>query len=443
MMSSDSPDPEWPTSRRKKALNLKSGSDPVFRVCIYLQDSSCVCVDVLEGLKTTTAEVLAAITTQEDIGLPSFASQVFGIWATSPLLELQLKPQSCPLEVFRDWQILLKRFSASPESIRLADEPILELRRSAFLSLKEEEHFSKHSVVNKFLYLEAERNFIRGRLPCSDPDVCTSLGAISAKIHYGGQDIWTNTNESHLEHLLPRQLRQASWSWFNFKSAGKNSPEARLIEKYREIPLTKEDRLVNKYLELSRFYPFYGSAYFHGQIEEPVSGIRAAFRTGDTKVLIAVSGKGLHVLDPEKEELLISLSYDSFSWDIVYAKDLSPDCLSSLYIVFPGPDVYGRRTVRIVQIFTKQVAMIDALLSYWTTLHQDRINRDESDVGTSESVTDSADALSPLTKKLMYRTPSEIPVFSKVDRLCLATFDEDGNLIDKRGSWKLRTGVSD
>jgi hypothetical protein len=49
----------------------------------------------------------------------------------------------------------------------------------------------------------------------------------------------------------------------------KNSPEARLIEQFKAIPSNASPkRLVRKYLEFCWSLPYYGSAFFHGQVQQ-------------------------------------------------------------------------------------------------------------------------------------------------------------------------------
>jgi hypothetical protein len=50
-------------------------------------------------------------------------------------------------------------------------------------------------------------------------------------------------------------------------NGAKNSPESRLIEQFKAIPSNASPkRLVRKYLEFCWSLPYYGSAFFHGQV---------------------------------------------------------------------------------------------------------------------------------------------------------------------------------
>ena len=57
-------------------------------------------------------------------------------------------------------------------------------------------------------------------------------------------------------------------------------------------------RLVRKYLEFCWSLPYYGSAFFRGQIETPAKSLTSLVINQDTEVIIAINGLGLHVIDP-------------------------------------------------------------------------------------------------------------------------------------------------
>ena len=73
-----------------------------------------------------------------------------------------------------------------------------------------------------------------------------------------------------LFRFLPEHATWGSnWSsCVSWRGGGaKNSPEARLIEQFKAIPTNASPkRLVRKYLEFCWSLPYYGSAFFHGQV---------------------------------------------------------------------------------------------------------------------------------------------------------------------------------
>ena len=57
--------------------------------------------------------------------------------------------------------------------------------------------------------------------------------------------------------------------------------------------------LVQKYLEFCQTLPYYGSAFFHGQIETPAKSLTSLMINHDTEVLLAINPSGFYVIDPD------------------------------------------------------------------------------------------------------------------------------------------------
>ena len=81
-----------------------------------------------------------------------------------------------------------------------------------------------------------------------------------------------STKLKNVYRFLPEHATWGSnWSsCVSWRGGGaKNSPEARLIEQFKAIPTNASPkRLVRKYLEFCWSLPYYGSAFFHGQVME-------------------------------------------------------------------------------------------------------------------------------------------------------------------------------
>ena len=109
------------------------------------------------------------------------------------------------------------------------------------------------------------------------------LGGIQARLELGPYIPETHTlsfMKAELYRFLPEHAAWSS-SWTSCLSppwrASKNSPEARLIEQFKAIPSNAgHNRLVRKYLQFCWTLPYYGSAFFHGQI-----GKKYAFKKYD------------------------------------------------------------------------------------------------------------------------------------------------------------------
>ena len=91
------------------------------------------------------------------------------------------------------------------------------------------------------------------------------------------------------------------------------------VPNFQAIPSNASPkRLVRKYLEFCWSLPYYGSAFFHGQIETPARSLTSLIVNHDTEVLIAINASGFYVIDPVNVVILLGLKLEELSWD--YAK---------------------------------------------------------------------------------------------------------------------------
>lgn len=96
----------------------------------------------IEGTAQCPAQVyLAAALGCEELGISNklLAQNIFALWMTSTLLELQLKPQHRPFGVRMTWAKLLNKFSSANALQKRYDEPMIQLRRNVYVSKREEE----------------------------------------------------------------------------------------------------------------------------------------------------------------------------------------------------------------------------------------------------------------------------------------------------------------
>lgn len=96
----------------------------------------------IEGTTQCPAQVvLAAALGCEELGISNklLAQNVFALWMTSSLLEVQLKPHNRPYAVRTSWAKLLNKFSNTNALEKRYDEPMMQLRRNVFISKREEE----------------------------------------------------------------------------------------------------------------------------------------------------------------------------------------------------------------------------------------------------------------------------------------------------------------
>lgn len=145
----------------------------------------------------------------------------------------------------------------------------------------------------------------------------------------------------------------------------------------------------------------------------------------DLPVNIMISREFFCVVDPLKYNSLLTVPIDECSW--MKHNSNSPQCLSSFFIHFVNP-LPDSTNSKLLQIFTKQAVMMDALLTSslqaWSTENND---------SAFEDVTDCDEKSFAMMKTPLYQT--------KCNRLCLATFDENGVCQDATGSLKMVVDV--
>merc|ERR1719266_1662083 len=432
-------------------------------VCIYLMSAVGIKLEVEDGASVTCGELINTLTEEDELNLPRQATEVFSLWMTSPLLEVQLKPHHKPFYIRREWNHFLQRFSSAPLEKKTIDEPILSFQRNVFFHKRDEVKI-RDSKVLEFLYEEAKFNILTGRYPCEISDYIM-LGGIQARLELGPYNPETHTlsfMKAELYRFLPEHAAWSS-SWTSCLSppwrASKNSPEARLIEQFKAIPSNAgHNRLVRKYLQFCWTLPYYGSAFFHGQIETPTRSLTSLVINNDTEVLVAINANGLYVIDPLNVVVLLGLKLEELSWD--YAKpsqENNEDCLPCLFIQFCVIE-NGRRVSKILQIFSRQAVQMDALIATFVdelkqraqAMYHASSSADENismsmglggqdgcggnGMFNDASSTEADDCLVPLTTVSRRGIP-ESCLSNKLNRLTLATFDDEGHCIGHMGSW--------
>ena len=68
-------------------------------VCIYLMSAVGIKLEVEDGASVTSAELINTLTDEDELNLPRQSTEVFSLWMTSPLLEVQLKPHHKPFYI--------------------------------------------------------------------------------------------------------------------------------------------------------------------------------------------------------------------------------------------------------------------------------------------------------------------------------------------------------
>ncbi|PNF28256.1 FERM domain-containing protein 8 [Cryptotermes secundus] len=407
------------------------------KMCVYLMSRVVLHMDLEDGVNITVQELVQSILQEEEVGLPRVAANIFTLWMCSSLLEVQLKPHHKPYEICHKWRTLVSQYSAASESSIERDEPVLSFQRNVFFSRRDEEKIKDQKLLD-LLYEEARYNILEGRYPCEVPHYIM-LGAIQARIELGPYNPQVHTIQYFREHqckFLPAHVTRSTWSWLRI--SGKNSPEVRLLEQFKGISTnTPVRKLVRKYLEFCWSLPYYGGAFFQGQVEQPVRGLTSLITHQDIPVLVAINAQGVYIIDDIQCTLLLGLKYEELSWDFAKpSQEDNPDCLPCLFLQFMVLE-NGTRVSKILQVFSKQAVMMDTLISGFVEEIKQKTTAaytDEPDRPAYDTSTDSDDTQVPLTMVNRRELPQSC-LSNKLSKLTLATFDEDGRCIGQMGSW--------
>nr|XP_045588429.1 FERM domain-containing protein 8-like isoform X2 [Procambarus clarkii] len=426
---------------RKATKGRSSGG---VEVCVFLHSRLAVRLRLEDGAHITAQELQAMVIEEEDVALPKQAMEVFAIWMVSPVLEIQLKPYQRALEVRRQWGELLKRFAQipiKPQDARYAHEPKMVLRRNVFFSKRDEVKIRDAKIL-ELLYEEAQWNMRSARYPCELSDY-EMLAGIQSRLELGPYDHTTHTPSFFRRRLLDYLPEHACRLKFSdlVSFSSKSTPEIRIIEQFRSIPSNVTARkLVRKYLEFSWSLPYYGSAFFHGQIEQPTRGVSSWLPRPDIAVLVTINATGVTVIDPNKSTVLLSLRYDELSWDFARpSNERSATCLPCLFLQFAVVE-NGRRYSKLLQIFSKQAIMMDALISTFVEELKRRAAQypDDLEGHMLDHGTEIDDVLVPLSTVSRKEVPESV-LCNKLHRLSLATFTEDGTL-ERAESGEIESG---
>lgn len=424
--------PEYRCTEEEWKNNDYTGIQEVTKqdVCIFLMNKVCLCVEAESGFQVTTQELLELIfDDDQDIALPHQARDIFTLWMSSPLLELQLSPQQHPFRIRNLWPSLLEKYTAA---YKIKDEPVLSFQRNVFFDKREEIRISDMKVL-ELLYEEAKWNILDGRYPC-EPDDCDVLGGIQARLELGPYDSEKHSPEffkTRVRDFLPVRACNAGWSWLHFSS--KNGPEHRLFKQYSVISTsTTTYKLLRKYLEYCWALPYYGSAFFKAQIEKPAKGITALISHYDQPVMVAINREGVHVIDVRESIILLSLRYREMSWNYACpSKPENPNCLPCLFVQFKI-QFQNPQEFKVLQIFSRQAELMDKLISAFVDELKQRPSWDDDEVDFAGPSSSQDDFGLPITPQ---KISSDSYISENIKKLSLATFNEDGECTSCSGSW--------
>ncbi|CAG9820882.1 unnamed protein product [Phaedon cochleariae] len=389
-------------------------------ICLYLHTRTAVMLDVEDAPTATCDRVCQAVAGCEELGLnKQVALQVFALWMVSPLLELQLKPSHKPYRIRQMWRSLIEKYSHASYNRQRRDEPKLILQRNVFFPQHLEEK------IKLLLYEEARHNILEGRYPCEVIHY-VMLGGIQARIELGPYDAHAHTihyfREEQAKYLPAHVRKSATWTWLPISS--KHSAEVKLLEQFRRIPSAATNRKLMK-----------KAAFFEGQVEQPVRGLTSLMTHQDIPVLVAINSKCLYIIDDLQCVILLGLRLEEFSWEFARpSREEDPNCLPCLFLQFMVVE-NGARVSKILQVFSRQASLMDTLITIFVGQLKSTAT-DETDKPIEIHVNNENGSHSSLI--LGTTPPTTLPSLgNKLNRLTLATFDENGHCIGQMGSWSL------
>ncbi|XP_068411938.1 FERM domain-containing protein 8 [Eschrichtius robustus] len=401
-------------------------------VLVYLADDTVVPL-AMENLPSLTAHELHQ-TVREVLQLPDVALDAFALWLVSPLLEVQLKPKHQPYKLGRQWQELLLRFTDAPDDDVAMDEPSLQFRRNVFFPKRRELQIHNKEVL-RLLYEEAKSNVLAARYPC-DVEDCEALGALVCRVQLGpyqpGQPTACALREK-LDSFLPAHLCKRGHGLFaalRGRGTKAGTGEQGLLNAYsrvKEVAGSESEHEASlsphyrAYLLKCHELPFYGSAFFHGEIDKPAQGF--LHRGGQKPVSVAISLEGVHVIDSREKHVLLGLRFQELSWDHTSPEEEE----SALWLEFDG-DSEGTPVNKLLKVYSKQAELMSSLIEYCIELSQaaEPAAPQESAAGAASAPGNSPHA----TQRPQLRRQGSV-VCSRIQHLSTIDYVEEGEQIKR------------
>ncbi|XP_071079069.1 putative FERM domain-containing protein FRMD8P1 isoform X4 [Haliotis cracherodii] len=399
--------------------------DELVDMIVYLRDRNGIFYSLEDGHLAQAEELLDM--TMKEQGLSEVAREVFAIWLVSELLEIRLKKNHQPHQVVQKWDELCVLYTDAKLSDIEKSEPVLMMQRDVFYPKYKEKTITNEEILC-LLYHEAKFNVIEGRYPLHPEDYHT-LAGIQALIHLGKYNPREHVQAEYRANLVKfypdHMFQKEKFLFFTRKDESAKCEEqfmtahARLSEQYEQQDVqTVLGNLYRQYLDICWSYPFYGSAFFKGQVETPTRKFMKMIKSApDTKVLVAINTEGVSIIDKEKEILLLHAPFDQLLWEFREAEfDGDDDIMPSLFLQFL---VEGEQEVtKLLQVYSREAKLMNALIN--TCVMKKKLSRKDDSV-------DFVDAgLFPGRNDTSHASK----VCNKLDKLCLTTYTKKGECID-------------
>ncbi|XP_067943769.1 putative FERM domain-containing protein FRMD8P1 isoform X1 [Watersipora subatra] len=288
----------------------------LLEIHIYLPDLTFLALMIDQHTQAT--EIMDMIIAT--LGLnPTEARHVLSLWLVSADLQLQLKPNHCPTQLFGKWPVYLRKYTSVSPKTAAIQKPLVHLKRNVYIS-REEDLKVKDNEILELLFTEARCNIMDGTYPC-DRDLLIKLAGLLCAVQYGPFNEEQHTIEFYKSvhsifplsvqsntKLLDEYCQAVEFAHKKFDSLGKQptgdtlNDESRLMTAYQT------------YLSSSHVLPYYGCVFFDGYIE---STNKSFLHSSWLAVQIGTNTDGIYIISTEKEEPLLGILYEELTWEYV------------------------------------------------------------------------------------------------------------------------------
>uniref|UniRef100_A0A915BUK1 FERM domain-containing protein 8 n=1 Tax=Parascaris univalens TaxID=6257 RepID=A0A915BUK1_PARUN len=374
-------------------------------ITVFLADQRGYKFALVGGKVSTASDLMYLMSVR--LGIDAAVLQdTCALWMISDLLEVQLKPHHIPYEVRRSWAILLKRFTQAELDEIIADEPLIVLKRNVQLSVESEiELEDDYESLTEILYVGAKKEVLAGRYLC-DLEMSMRLAALQMAIELGPYDPLEHSADfisNEIPSFFPLQYRHSLKTvyLFGFPVIGCKGLENDILEEYQAVSLKYGSNHSRRkaYLNILRSTPFYGAAFFRGQVERPPAAsfkelkkMLLAAAMPEIEVFLGINRDYVTVIDPSKHELLLVQPLSNCSWrrvDVDMPRDQhvkrspSPEVedLPCFLLHFPDDSENSDRIMhsnseridtpeksKLLQVFSRQAVMMEALMTALYTI---------------------------------------------------------------------------
>ncbi|XP_076452584.1 putative FERM domain-containing protein FRMD8P1 [Babylonia areolata] len=439
--------------RNEKASLLpdKNQKEPA-ELVIFLRDRAGIYFHLEDGHLARSDELLELVI--EEQGLPQDAKEVFSLWFVSPILDIRMKGHHQPFQIIQQWDQLCSLYTDAKNDEIRDSEPVLMLQRDVFYP-KDQEVFVTNEQMLCLLYHEAKFNVVQGRYALYMEDY-HRLAGLQALIHLGKYNRQTHMLADYRASLM-QFYPEHMYVKERFLFFARTKPQARdceelfmdahkkTSEEYADLDIDKSlSILYRKYLEVCWTYPFYGAAFFSGQVETPTGRLKKLILPpADTEVWVAINMDCVTIVDRARCELLLSIPFAQLSWEFrdpdFDGDNDPPPCLFLQFLSSSaspseggGSNNGGSRSginldpeeaegvtavTKLLKIYSREAKLMDALIDTCVRrkLHQrlggvNAAGMDFVDSGLFDS--------------------SSRKILNKLERLCLSTFTKQGDKLE-------------